>query len=82
MKPTVASEDRRQQARGFGHEAHEVGQARDVLGGQRLSHGEVGAQHFPHIYGEINLDAVTQVLDFEPNVSGEFELPHKLSVSS
>jgi uncharacterized protein (DUF952 family) len=30
---------------------------------------------FPHIYGSLNLDAVLQVLDFEPDASGEFSLP-------
>lgn len=30
---------------------------------------------FPHIYGPINVDAVTQVLDFNPNANGKFALP-------
>jgi uncharacterized protein (DUF952 family) len=30
---------------------------------------------FPHIYGPIALDAVAQVLDFEPDGRGEFALP-------
>ena len=34
---------------------------------------------FPHIYGPLNLDAVIQVLDFEPDESGEFSLPSSLS---
>ncbi len=34
---------------------------------------------FPHIYGPINLDAVLQVLDFEPRENGEFSLPSSLS---
>ncbi len=34
---------------------------------------------FPHIYGPINLDAVIQVLDFEPGENGEFRLPPSLN---
>ena len=30
---------------------------------------------FPHVYGPIRLDAVVQVLDFEPTSRGEFVLP-------
>ncbi|MBD2251598.1 DUF952 domain-containing protein [Nostoc parmelioides] len=30
---------------------------------------------FPHIYGELNLDAVYQVIDFELGENGLFELP-------
>jgi len=30
---------------------------------------------FPHIYGPIALDAVAQVLDFEPDGRGDFVLP-------
>lgn len=37
---------------------------------------------FPHIYGPINLDAVTQVLEFEPSASGEFVLPAVLQADA
>jgi uncharacterized protein (DUF952 family) len=30
---------------------------------------------FPHVYGRINLDAVTRVLDFEPDPAGHWTLP-------
>jgi uncharacterized protein (DUF952 family) len=30
---------------------------------------------FPHIYGPLNLDAVTRVLDFEPDLTGNWILP-------
>lgn len=30
---------------------------------------------FPHIYGPLNLDAVTQVYGFEPDRNGQFSLP-------
>jgi uncharacterized protein (DUF952 family) len=33
---------------------------------------------FPHIYGPLNLDAVTDVLDFTRGDDGEFTLPEQL----
>src|SRR5258706_14444673 len=36
---------------------------------------EGGSQLFPHIYGELNIDAVVQVAEFEPGANGHFALP-------
>ncbi len=33
---------------------------------------------FPHVYGPINVEAVYNVLDFEPNPDGTFALPENL----
>jgi uncharacterized protein (DUF952 family) len=35
---------------------------------------EGGQQLFPHIYGELNTDAVMQVAEFEPDADGYFTL--------
>ena len=37
---------------------------------------------FPHIYGVINLDAVSQVIDFPSNPDGSFDLPAQLTAFS
>jgi len=37
---------------------------------------EGGIQLFPHIYGELNLDAVIQVTEFPPGADGYFMLPN------
>jgi len=34
------------------------------------------AELFPHIYGPLNLDAVTQVLDLNPSPDGQYVLPN------
>ena len=37
-----------------------------------------GEKQFPHIYGELNDDAVARVYAFEQNESGKFEFPSEL----
>jgi uncharacterized protein (DUF952 family) len=34
---------------------------------------------FPHIYGPLNLDAVQEILAFEPDKDGKFTLPEELA---
>jgi uncharacterized protein (DUF952 family) len=36
---------------------------------------EGGRELFPHIYGELNADAVVEVLEFEPGADGRFSFP-------
>ena len=36
-----------------------------------------GENRFPHIYGPLNTNAVTDVLDFEPGADGTFTMPVK-----
>ena len=33
---------------------------------------------FPHAYGPLNLDAVVDILDFNPDINGNFQLPPSL----
>ena len=39
----------------------------------------IGDELFPHIYGPLNVEAVTQVIPFEPAPDGSFSLPVELS---
>lgn len=43
----------------------------------RYEEAEIG-ELFPHIYGELNIDAVYQVIDFEVGEDGLFELPQEV----
>ncbi|MBC1224272.1 DUF952 domain-containing protein [Nostoc sp. UCD121] len=43
----------------------------------RYEEAEIG-ELFPHIYGELNIDAVYQVVDFEAAEDGLFELPQEV----
>lgn len=39
-----------------------------------------GESLFPHIYGPLNIDAVTAVLDFEPGPDGLFTMPGEVGL--
>ena len=41
---------------------------------------DLAIQLFPHIYGPINLDAVVDVIAFEPGMDGRFQLPASLEI--
>lgn len=41
----------------------------------RYENLEGGQELFPHIYGELNTDAVVQIADFAPGADGYFTLP-------
>jgi uncharacterized protein (DUF952 family) len=41
----------------------------------RYENSEGDARMFPHIYGELNTDAVIEVLEFEPDREGYFAQP-------
>lgn len=40
-----------------------------------LRYEAVQGDRYPHLYGALNLDAVTGAIDFEPNADGNFTLP-------
>jgi len=43
---------------------------------------DLATELFPHVYGPINLDAVADVLDFEPGTDGKFHLPNSLETNN
>ena len=43
------------------------------------AHDQRAGSLFPHIYGPLNVSAVVGVVEFFPNVDGEFELPPEIS---
>ena len=47
----------------------------DRLDAELKFEGAPGGEHFPHIYGPLKMDAVTEVLPFEPGDDGRFALP-------
>ena len=49
-----------------------------VLPEIRYENLQGGEELFPHIYGSLNLNAVTQVLSLVPNLDGVFALPEGL----
>lgn len=44
-----------------------------------IRYEELNGKRYPHIYGPLNLDAVTGVLTFEPDENGKFRLPKELA---
>jgi uncharacterized protein (DUF952 family) len=49
------------------------------LVGSEMAHAQ--NELFPHIFGAINLDAVSQVVDFPPQADGAFVLPLEVTRS-
>jgi uncharacterized protein (DUF952 family) len=45
-----------------------------------IKYQSVGSQElYPHIYGPLNVDAVTKVINFEPTKNGKFVLPREIA---
>ncbi len=50
----------------------------DLVNSEIRYEGAAANNLFPHIYGELNIDAVTQVIDLESDNNGFFVLPEEL----
>jgi uncharacterized protein (DUF952 family) len=37
-----------------------------------------GVGTFPHVYGELNADAIVKIVEFPPNINGTFSIPNNL----
>ncbi|HEV7744595.1 MAG TPA: DUF952 domain-containing protein [Pyrinomonadaceae bacterium] len=48
----------------------------------RYENLEGGPELFPHIYGELNTDAVVQIAEFAPGADGYFALPAVMQTNS
>jgi len=44
----------------------------------RTHHGESSGELFPHVHGELNVDAVVRVIELPCEVDGSFQLPDGL----
>jgi uncharacterized protein (DUF952 family) len=46
--------------------------------GPAMMHGESSGALFPHLHGELNVDAVVRVVELSCEVDGSFQLPNGL----